>query len=172
MNNFILETNRLILRPLTTVDAEVAFVWCGDLKVNRYMPYPLYTDVENVRKWLATVEQNNNSFEFGFVNKEIGVLIGSGGIGPNEDNTQWEVGYNLRADYWNKGYATEAAKCMIEFANREFNIHNFGANHAIDNPASGKVLEHCGMHFDHYGEYTRFDGSETFKAKFYKMHIE
>ena len=172
MNNYCLETDRLILRPLTASDAQAAFIWCGDPIVNKYMPYSLYTNIDDVRKWLEKVEQNNSEYEFGFVCKDTNILIGSGGIGPNEDHSQWEVGYNLRTDYWGKGYATEAAECMIKFAHREFGIKDFCANHAIGNPASGQVLEKCGMQFDHYGEYSRFDGSETFQAKFYKMHVD
>ena len=171
MHHYFLETDRLILRPLSTADAPSVFVWGSDPKVNRYMPYPLYTQVEKVREWLEKVEQETNLYNFGFVCKETNILFGSGSIGAYEDSACWEVGYNLRSDYWGKGYATEAAKGMIEFAHREFGIHTFGASHAADNPASGKVLEKCGMHFDHDGEYSRFDGSETFKAKFYKMHL-
>lgn len=172
MHNFVLETERLILRPLTIADAEAVFVWGSDPKVNKYMPYPIYTEVDKVRQWLERAEHNNNEYEFGFVCKENGILIGSGGVGPNETAIQWEVGYNLRSDYWGKGYATEAAKRMINFAYREFGIHDFAANHATENPASGKVLQKCGMKFDHAGEYSRFDGSETFKADFYILHLE
>ena len=46
------ETERLVIRPLIPDDAEMAFRWCGDPKVNRYMIYPLYHRVENVRAWL------------------------------------------------------------------------------------------------------------------------
>ena len=172
MQQYILQTPRLILRPLTAADAEEVFIWCSDPLVNRFMPYALYTKTEDVRRWLETVEKNEKQYEFGFVCKENNRLIGSGGIGPAEDNTQWEIGYNLRSDCWNQGYATEAAKAMIDFAYQEFDINDFGANHAEANPASGRVMEKCGMYFDHYGEYSRFDGSETFPAKFYKLHLD
>lgn len=172
MKQYILQTPRLILRPLVSSDTKEVFIWCSDPLVNRFMPYALYTNEDDVRSWLETVEKNENIYEFGFVCKENNRLIGSGGIGPTEDKTQWELGYNLRSDCWNRGYATEAAKAMIDFAYTEFNIHNFSANHAVENPASGRVMEKCGMHFDHYGEYSRFDGSETFRAKFYKLHLD
>ncbi|MDD4494652.1 MAG: GNAT family N-acetyltransferase [Eubacteriales bacterium] len=172
MHNYVLETDRLILRQLTASDAEAVFVWGSDPKVNRYMPYPIYTDVEKVRQWLNRVEQNDKEYEFGFVLKENGLLIGSGGVSPHNDGLHWEVGYNIRSDYWGKGLATEAAKCMINFAYSEFGIRDFSANHATANPASGRILQKCGMKFDHIGEYSRFDGSETFKADFYKLHID
>ena len=40
-----IETERLILRPLTTEDADDVFEWVGDTIVNRFMPYNLYANV-------------------------------------------------------------------------------------------------------------------------------
>ena len=48
------ETERLMIRPLVPGDAEAAFRWCGDPKVNTYMIYPLYHKVEDVRAWLES----------------------------------------------------------------------------------------------------------------------
>lgn len=61
---------------------------------------------------------------------------------------------------------------MIEFAHTEKGIKDFVLDHAVDNPASGRVMEKCGLVFDHYDEYQTFDGTENFKSKFYKMHLE
>ncbi len=38
--------------------------------------------------------------------------------------------------------------------------------------ASRRVILKCGFTFDHYGQYSRFDGSETFDASFYVMHLD
>lgn len=173
-HDYILETERLTLRIPSPDDADMAFVWLNDPKVNRFMPYDLYTSVEEARAWLTSVNNGEFSeYHFVFVRKEDGVVIGSGSIGPRESGSElWEFGYNLRSDCWNKGYATEAAKAMIRFAHETFGVHDFGANHAIENPASGRVIEHCGLHFDHFTEYSTFDKSETFPAKAYRMHID
>ncbi|MCH5285987.1 MAG: GNAT family N-acetyltransferase [Christensenellaceae bacterium] len=172
MHSYTLETERLILRPLTVSDAEAAFVWLSDPEVNRFMPYNLYTEVEPVRQWIASAIQQEHYYLFGFVRKANGLLIGSGDVSPKDYTAAWVFGYNLRRDCWNQGYATEATRAMIDFAHREFGICDFQAEHAIANPASGRVMEKCGLVFDHFGEYSRFDGSETFPAKYYKLHIE
>lgn len=177
MHAFGLETDRLILRPLTVDDAEGEFVWLSDPEVNRFMPYNLYTSVEQAREWLRTVEQCTDEYHFGFVRKEDGVLVGAGSIGPKDGRPYaiadaWEFGYNLRRDCWNKGYATEATRAMIDFAHREFGVKTFYANHAVANPASGRVMEKVGCTFDHYSEYSTFDGSETFPAKVWVLHLE
>lgn len=173
MHTHVIETERLILRPLTTADAEAEFVWLSDPVVNQYMPYNLYTDIADVVKWLEFAATTDAELHFGFVRKEDGLLIGAGSIGP-KDNEEgaWEFGYNLRRDAWNQGYATEATKALINLARKEYGIRTFVANHAAANPASGRVMEKCGLHFDHDGEYSRFDGSETFPAKFWKMVVE
>ena len=43
-----LETERLILRPLTLADRDDIFKWTGDPRVNKYMIYPLYKSAEGM----------------------------------------------------------------------------------------------------------------------------
>lgn len=173
MHTHVIETERLILRPLSTDDAEAEFAWLSDPIVNRYMPYNLYTNVEDVVTWLKSAICAEKELHFGFVRKEDGLLIGAGSIGPHDhEEGVWEFGYNLRRDAWNHGYATEATKAMIDLAIHQYGARVITASHAIANPASGRVMEKCGLHFDHFGEYSRFDGSETFPAKFWKLVVE
>lgn len=174
MHQYILETQRLILRPLTIADAQAEFVWLSDPTVNRFMPYNLYTSVEQAEAWLRTVEQCEDEYHFGFVRKEDGLLIGAGSIGPDTEDIPgaWCFGYNLRRDCWNRGYATEATRAMIEFAHRTFGVKDFCANHAVDNPASGRVMEKVGCTFHHDSEYSTFDGLQTFPAKVWALHLE
>ena len=171
MHNVTLETDRLVLRPLTVDDADAVFVWASDPEVNRYMFYPLHADIEVTRQWLRSLEQDaEEGCEFGFVRKSGGLLIGSGGIRRQEDGA-WDFGYNFRRDCWGQGYATEAALAMLAFARAQRGASVFAAYHAVDNPASGRVMEKCGLTFHHYGEYSKADGSETFQAKFYRLEL-
>lgn len=172
MHTHVIETERLILRPLSLDDAEAEFVWLSDPLVNRYMQYSLYTDVADVVKWLDVAMHCEDELHFGFVRKEDGLLIGAGSIRPVEEDGAWEFGYNLRRDAWNKGYATEATRAMIDLVRREYGARIIVASHAVANPASGRVMEKCGLTFDHFGEYSRFDGSETFPAKYWRMVLE
>lgn len=167
----ILETDRLILRKLSPDDAGAVYIWASDERVTQYMPYLTYTNIEDVRKWLTNLQSETASYNWGFVLKENNLLIGSGDIGYNSEQKTWDFGYNIRYDYWNRGLATEATKCMMKFAYDNFGARDFSANHAVDNPASGKVMEKCGLKFFKYGEISKFDGSQTYKAKYYKAHL-
>ena len=167
--NRMIETERLILRPLTIADATDVFEWTGDPIVNRYMPYPVHSDLDATKAWIAQIDAKTN--EYGFVLKSTGKVIGSGSIRKDDDGI-YTIGYNMNRQYWGNGYATEAAKAMIDWAGEQFHVKEFKACHATANTASGNVLRKCGFQFDHYGQYSRYDGSETYDATFVRMQLQ
>lgn len=168
MQTPILETERLILRPLTVEDAPAVFEWASDERVTKYMTYPTHRNIETTVEWLESIDHSTDTeYEFGFVEKESGVLIGSGGIYWNGDYQQWRMGYNLRFDRWHKGYATEAAREIVRFAKEELKAERIGSCHAVENPNSGRVLRNCGLVFTKYGDYQKIDGSVSFHCKEY-----
>ena len=167
-----IETDRLILRFLTVDDAESVFEWTGDERVAEYMIYPCHQNIEVTKEWLRSIEHLENEYTWGFVRKSDGKLIGSGGIRFRTEENVWSFGYNLRHNCWGKGYATEAAKRMINYVYSEKNAREFVSEHAVENHASGRVIEKCGLAFDGYSEYTKFDGSRLFKSKKYRMILK
>ena len=173
MHQYAFETERLLLRPLTPDDAEAAFVWLSDPEVNRYMPYPIYTEVEAARQWLASLDGLVDNYIFGIERKEDGLLMGSISVRLKEtEPDEWSLGYNLRRDCWRQGYATEAARGLLDFACHTLGVRHFTAEHAVANPASGSVLRHCGFVYVQDLTYAKMDGSEVFPAKFYKLRLE
>lgn len=169
MHTIRIKTERLLLRPLIMADAEAVFEWVSDERVARYMVYTTYTDIAQVREWLAAVEKDSGTYLFGFERLSDGKLIGSGDIGPDSKTGFWEFGYNLRYDCWGNGYATEATKAMIDYARRNFGATHFASSHAEPNLASGRVMEKCGLKFVQYGEFQKLDGSCKMRAMQYEM---
>ena len=167
----VLESERLILRPLTLDDLEAVFKWTGDPRVNKYMIYPLYKSAEDGREWLESLYQDEKKLDYGFVLKSTGQLIGSGGLYYHEDIDVWSVGYNLAYDYWHHGYTPEAISRIIEYAKSKYDLHVISGTFAVDNNGSRRVMEKLGMTFYEDTEYSKLDGSETFKAKTYHKII-
>ena len=169
----ILETERLILRPIALEDAEACFSWNSDERVARFMSYPRLTDISQTIEWIKSTLVDETEWNWAFVLKEENRVIGTGSIGPNAQmKGYWGMGYNLHYDYWHKGYCTEAMKAIVDFVHNTLGVNKICSDHAIDNPRSGKVMEKCGLKFHHYGEYSKIDGSETFKAKFYTLEYD
>ena len=169
MNSRTIETERLLLRPLTLEDASDVFEWTGDPVVNRFMPYPVHPNVETTKVWISQIDPDTNEFCFSL--KTTGKVIGSGSI-HQEDDGRYALGYNLNRQYWGMGYATEAARGMIKWAYEHLNARDFKACHATANTASGNVLGKCGFQFEKYGQYSRYDGSKAYDATFLSMHLD
>lgn len=173
MHHYILETERLILRPLTVADSDAVFQWVSDENVARYMVYNTYTCTEEVIDWLTSLQEPGQDYHFGFVRKEDDLLMGSGSIGPDKNRDGfWSFGYNFRQDCWGKGYATEAAKAMMRFAYEYFGITRFSSSHVEQNKASGHVMEKCGLHFVKYGQFQKLDGSCKMRSMEYEGEVE
>ena len=88
---------------------------------------------KEVQEWLDKQlrrYQNDGFGLWGMIEKGSGELIGQCGLTYQEFNGQQvpEIGYLLRAEYWHKGYATEAAIACKEYA---FNILNFDKVYSI-----------------------------------------
>ena len=136
-----LRTQRLFLRPGFPEDWEAILAAVADKRVVRNLsraPWP-YGEAE-ARSFASKVQDQR------FPNFLITVpgsgVIGSVGLG--EDEGEVEMGYWLAPSHWGKGYATEAARGVIEVA-RMLGYSRLRAGHFVDNPASGKVLRKVGF---------------------------
>ena len=166
-----IETERLKIRMYQGKDYEEVFKWTGNPIVNKFMIYSLYTNPLDVKKWINNLYQNEKEIELVFELKETGELIGGGGIGFDSEKDLWGIGYNLRPEFWGKGFTVEALSAMIEYAKEKYGVNKIEGTFAVDNIGSRRVMEKLGMTFDHDTEYSKFDGSATFKAKTFSKII-
>ena len=131
--------------------------------------------VKETMQWLEIEEMDilsDEVYTWGFVLKDSGYLFGSGGINFNEGEGVFELGYNIMHKYWNQGYTTEAAKAILEFAIQELNLKEFVSYHAVENPASGKVMEKCGFVYEKNEVHTKFDGVTSWDTKKHRLIIQ
>ena len=90
--------------------------------------------------------KNDEPSSWGIVEKSSGHLVGTiGFMDYSEDNASVEVGYSLARWLWNSGYMTEALARVIDYAFDAMDINRIEAQHELTNPASGRVMEKCGM---------------------------
>ena len=173
MKTPIIETERMILRPLTVADApDIYERWTSDDRVSKYVRWCTHTSVNDTMEWLKVQEKDNlgdKMYQWGFELKDSGYLFGAGGINFSEEEGVFELGYNIMFKYWNQGYTTEAAKAILEFGIKELGQKEFIAWHAIDNPASGAVMKKCGFVYEGNEIHTKFDGVTSYDTKRYRL---
>ena len=96
---------------------------------------------------LKTAKQSD-PWEFGFavIHKMDNVLIGICGFpGPPDRHGVAEIAYGIAPAYQSRGYATEAAKALIDFATSDNRVVTIRAHTLAERNASTRVLEKCGF---------------------------
>jgi RimJ/RimL family protein N-acetyltransferase len=84
-------------------------------------------------------------FGFAVIHRIENVLIGTGGFpGPPSDGVA-EIAYGIAPNYQGKGYATEVASALIDFASRDSRVRTLRAHTLAESNASTRVLEKCGF---------------------------
>lgn len=105
-----METERLLIRKFTPDDWQDLFEYLSKPEVVRYEPYDAFTE-EQARQ--EAINRSSNSCFWAVCLKDSSKLIGNLYISEQDFDT-WELGYVFNNSYQGKGYATEAAKALIE----------------------------------------------------------
>ena len=148
-----LQSSRLLLRRLTTGDAEAMYQnWASDWEVCRYLTWQPHPDVAATKRLLAFWEpmySGNDFCQWAIVPKKLGQPIGTISVVRWDESTDTaEVGYCIGKPWWHKGYASEALKTVMSFLFEEVGIHRLEARHDTENPASGAVMRNCGLRME------------------------
>ena len=155
----ILTTKNLILKPIEYSDKKEVFSVFENALVGKTYMTPVFADEEAREKFLLRLIENTQKIErfcYGiYFNKTFIGLLNDVDI----KNDEVEVGYCLHPDYWNKGYATEALEIAIKELFR-IGYKTVMAAHFIENPASGRVMQKCGMHRIDKEEIIEYQGKE------------
>ena len=152
-----LETERLILRRFVKDDLEPMFRNCwSNFDVWKWLCYEPMNSIEDVLTlnniftdyWFAKYEKLD-FYNWAMVLKSSGEAIGRlGGKKPDDHVKQVELHYELGQNWWNQGLMTEAMNTVIGFFFTEVGFNRIYAGHAAENPASGKIMQKCGMIYE------------------------
>jgi len=138
-------SERLLLRPGWLEDAPELAARIADEAIVRNLarvPWP-YRE-EHARFWLsARNSPRTPAFLLTLPHEGGAPIIGSCGLheGPSGDV---EIGYWIAREWWGQGFATEAVRAVLSVA-CVLGHRRIHARHAVDNPASGRVLRKAGF---------------------------
>jgi len=149
-SDLLIQSNRLILRPITAEDAEAVFGYRSNAVVNQFQGWIPETiaDVHDFirNKVSLVIDQPDTWFQLAIIKKDNGELIGDIGIHFLEsDSLQVEIGFTLDCNQHGKGFATEALTEILKFLFLKLNKHRIITSIDPRNEKSIKVVERLGM---------------------------
>jgi [ribosomal protein S5]-alanine N-acetyltransferase len=148
----VLETERLLLRPLTPDDLDALLRIFTDPNVMAAFNTPPF-DREQMRRWLQRNLDHQAEHGYGLfalILTATGDLIGDCGLEHLlvDGVSQAELGYDLRSDYWRRGLATEAARAVRNYAFSQLRLPRLVSLIRHGNDASRRVAERVGMRLE------------------------
>ena len=143
-------TERLRLREFEADDWRAVLDYQRDPLYLRYYPWEDRSEadarafVEMFLGWQT--ERPRRRFQLAIARRDDDSLIGNCGIRRKPDN-EWEadIGYELSPQHWGQGYATEAARAVVEFGFADLGLQRISSWCIADNIASVRALERLGV---------------------------
>ena len=150
MNSLTLTTARLILRPYALSDVAPLVRLAGAREVaatTLRIPHP-YTE-QDAKDFIAKCQASTeDETRFAIIQRTDGQLCGGVGLRLDAAHHHAELGYWLGVPFWGVGYATEAARAILDYGFDVLNLHRIYASHVAHNVASGGVLRKIGMRYE------------------------
>ncbi|MDB5539365.1 MAG: acetyltransferase [Devosia sp.] len=163
---FPIETERLRLRPFTRGDVDAVFTYRQRTDVTQYlsdgpMSHQSVTEVVQLRvgqqAFLAEGDKIFLAAELRSPQRVIGEVSL---ILRDAPSRQAEIGYVFHPDFHGRGYATEAARVLLQMGFEGAGMHRIYARCAAANEASWKVMERLGMRREaHFREHSFVKGA-------------
>jgi RimJ/RimL family protein N-acetyltransferase len=144
-----INTARLCLRPMQAIDVDpLLAIFADPLVMAAFDAAPF--DREQMTQWVQRNLRHQTEHGYGLfsvVLKSNGLLIGDCGLEHMnvEGVPAVELGYDFRSDYWNQGYATEAAAAVRDYAFQVVQLQRLISLIRQHNLPSQRVAEKIGM---------------------------
>ncbi|HET7711335.1 MAG TPA: GNAT family N-acetyltransferase [Thermoanaerobaculia bacterium] len=148
---FLIETDRLTIRPWTESDRPAFTALMSDPEVTKYvhggLPYP-ESEIDEFFERQQRQLRESDVCMGALCEKPSGRVVGIAGVQPLGTTGELELGWILARDVWGKGYATEAGAAAMRHV-----LDTLGRNRALaiidpDNEPSKRVALRLGMTYD------------------------
>ena len=147
----MLETARIIMRPLKVEDAYTIFQLNSDAEVLKYSGEKLmmsYSDaITLITQDIIPQFQKFKLGRFAVILKENNEFIGWCGIENHQRNNEFNLSFRFKKSYWGKGLATEAAHEQLRYFFTELHFSKVYTYIVPENIGSLKVVQKLGMSF-------------------------
>ena len=149
-----LETDRLLLRPLSELDAASIFAYAKNPNVSKYTlwePHKTEQDSLNyLKQYVFPYYQQGvpEPLAITFKENDQKVIGTVGCFWSSKSAKAMELAYAVSEDYWGQGLVVEASKAVMDYCFKEFSLKRIQARCKAENKASTRVMEKVGMTYE------------------------
>lgn len=163
-----LETPRLILRPITAADGPAILRYMSDPVVTRWLPEGRLDEAQ--AQAFAQKNAGRSATNVAVVERASGQLVGHMPFHSWFGHATHEVGWVFGSAHQGRGYATEAARALTDFAFGPLGCHRLVATCQPENIASWRVMEKLGMRREaHFRQALRQESGQWWDEYFYAL---
>jgi ribosomal-protein-alanine N-acetyltransferase len=150
----VIETPRVVLRPLELRHADELFAYASDPEVARTMSWAAHVDPGETRAWVqAMIDARAAQTELVWAIEHNGKAIGCVGL----HRITWtfrawridraELGYWIGKPFWAQGLMSEAAQAAAKWGFEALGLHKITIGCIDGNVASKRIIEKLGFRF-------------------------
>lgn len=145
----VIETERLLLKPLVAADSRNLLEICSDPETMRYWNTAPWTTTQDSLDFInesCESMRHQRALVLGVHLKSTGGLAGKCMLSSyHRESKRAEIGFALARPCWGKGYIGEAAEALIQYAFRSLGLRRIEAEIDPDNISSARALEKLGF---------------------------
>lgn len=145
----VIETERLVLRKVTSEDAKSIFKYLSNKEVMKYVglePYKSEEDTLDEIAWYQSILEKKTGIRWGITLRDQGEVIGSCGfLNTISQHYRTEIGFELSNEYWGQGIAREAIQAVIQYGFKSLGFNRIEALIEPPNIPSQKLVERIGF---------------------------
>lgn len=172
----IARTERLFLREMTVEDVSRLYEIYQEPEITRYMENLYEDEAEEVEFTRAYIQHMYRFYQYGMwsVCLKDGYLIGRAGISHREINgeSQLEVGYVIDKKYQRRGYALEALREVVKYAQNHLGAEFLNAFIRVGNSASVGLLKKLGASCGYKVSYLLTETIDGLEYEMYRIYCE
>lgn len=148
-----IETERLLMRDLTSEDAPNMFVMDSDAEVHAFLGNKPVATIAETREIIKTIQKQyseNGIGRWAVVEKERGEFVGWSGFKLitdviNERTGYYDLGYRFIKKHWGKGYASESAIAALNHGFKKLGYQEIVGIADVAHTASNAILKKIGL---------------------------
>jgi [ribosomal protein S5]-alanine N-acetyltransferase len=162
-----IKTKRLLIREFEIQDWQAVYEYTSNPTVMKYIPEGVFNE-EEAKKFVSENSGEKAKY-FPIILLSENIVIGHIVFHQCFGDHTYEIGWVLNPNYYNNGYASEAAKAVLNYGFKEKKLHRIIATCQPENTPSYRVMEKIGMRREGYFKKCIPNGDEWWDEYYYAV---